>query len=125
MIPEINKKELILINELSSRKYSGNSISSAANIEEYAKLKEIKIKLKEIADYFKEKYIENDGDGIYSAHQTVNNEPCFKNSNIGQGEVPTAEKLQSELMLFTTNQKNDEERKTQINALEKTLHYFS
>lgn len=74
---------------------------------------------------FREKYIENDGDGIYSAHQTVNNEPCFKNSNIGQGEVPTAEKLQSELMLFTTNQKNDEERKTQINALEKTLHYFS
>jgi len=74
---------------------------------------------------FRKKYMENGGDGIYSAHQTVNNEPCFKNSQIGYGEVPTAEKIQKELMLFTTNQRNEEERKVQLNAMEKTLKFFS
>ena len=31
---------------------------------------------------FRKKYMENGGDGIYSAHQTVNNEPCFKESKL-------------------------------------------
>lgn len=70
---------------------------------------------------FRKKYIENGGDGIYSAHQTVNNEPCFKDLNFGWGNVQIAEKLQQELMLFTTNQKNENERQEQIIALEKTL----
>ena len=56
---------------------------------------------------FRKKYIENGGDGIYSAHQTVNNEPCFKNPKLGRGDVPVAQILQQELMLFTTNQKAD------------------
>lgn len=70
---------------------------------------------------FRKTYVENGGDGIYSAHQTVNNEPCFKNSNIGWGDVPVAEKLQQEIMLFTTNQKDEYERQAQISALEKTI----
>lgn len=73
---------------------------------------------------FRKKYIENGGDGIYSAHQTVNNEPCFKNSNLGYGDVPIAESLQQELMLFTTNQKDENERQIQISALEQTLQFF-
>lgn len=73
---------------------------------------------------FRKKYMENGGDGIYSAHQTVNNEPCFKNSKIGTGDVPVAESLQKELMLFTTNQKNETERNLQLIALEKTLLFF-
>lgn len=73
---------------------------------------------------FRKKYMENGGDGIYSAHQTINNEPCFKNSKIGYGEVPIAESLQKELMLFTTNQQDAQERITQINTLEKTINFF-
>jgi len=73
---------------------------------------------------FRKKYVENGGDGIYSAHQTVNNEPCFKNSNLGYGDVPVAESLQKELMLFTTNQKDENDRSIQINALQKTIEFF-
>lgn len=73
---------------------------------------------------FRQKYMEFGGDGIYSAHQTVNNEPCFRDSKIGYGLVPVAEQLQKELMLFTTNQKNKEERDIQLHSLEKTLNYF-
>ena len=74
---------------------------------------------------FRKKYMEFGGDGIYAAHQTVNNEPCFRDSKIGHGEVPIAEMLQKELMLFTTNQKNEEERTIQLMAMEKTLNYFT
>ena len=73
---------------------------------------------------FRNKYMENGGDGIYSAHQTVNNEPCFRDSQLGHGNVPVAEKLQKELMLFTTNQSNENERKIQIKALTDTLNFF-
>jgi|TARA_B110000014_G_C20113514_1_gene587314 perosamine synthetase len=73
---------------------------------------------------FRKKYMEFGGDGIYAAHQLVYNEPCFRQNNIGYGKAPVSEKLQQELMLFTTNQRNEDERKTQINALQKTLDYF-
>ncbi len=73
---------------------------------------------------FRKKYLENGGDGIYSAHQTINNEPCFKNSNIGYGDVPIAESIQKDLMLFTTNQKDESERNTQIDTLEKTINFY-
>jgi len=73
---------------------------------------------------FRKKYIEFGGDGIYAAQQLVYNEPCFRDNNFGYGKAPIAEKLQKELMLFTTNQKNKEERDIQINALEKTLRFF-
>jgi len=73
---------------------------------------------------FRKKYIEFGGDGIYAAHQLVYNEPCFRDNKIGYGKTPIAEKLQKELMLFTTNQKNDIERQIQIDALKKTLEFF-
>jgi len=73
---------------------------------------------------FRKKYIQNGGDGIYAAWKTVNNEPCFKDSNIGWGDVPIAEELQKNIMQFTTNQKNKFERNNQFTALIKTLNYF-
>jgi perosamine synthetase len=73
---------------------------------------------------FRKKYMEFGGDGIYAAWQTVNNEPAFKNNNLGRGDVPVAEKLQKILMQFTTNQKNEAEMHTQAAALKKTLAFF-
>ncbi|RZD38459.1 MAG: hypothetical protein CXT78_14960 [Thaumarchaeota archaeon] len=70
---------------------------------------------------FRKAYMKNGGDGIYSAHQTVNNESCFKNTNFGWGDVPISEKLQTELMLFTTNQRDENTRQEQIDVLEKTI----
>ena len=74
---------------------------------------------------FRKKYISFGGDGIYAAHQLVYNEPCFKENNMGDGKTPIAEKLQKQMMLFTTNQKDEEEREEQINALKKTLDFFN
>jgi len=74
---------------------------------------------------FRKRYMEYGGDGIYAAHQLVSKEPCFKNNKIGFGKTPIAESLQKQLMLFTTNQKDEEERCTQTKALEKTLKFFS
>ncbi|NJK97408.1 MAG: hypothetical protein HC905_23085 [Bacteroidales bacterium] len=42
-----------------------------------------------------------------------------------KGICPVAEKIQSQLMQFTTNQKDDEEMKVQADALYKTIKYFS
>jgi len=72
---------------------------------------------------FRHKYIEFGGDGIYAAWKTVNCEPAFK--NIGWGDVPIAEKLQNNLMQFTTNQHDQKERDIQINALNHTLNFFN
>lgn len=74
---------------------------------------------------FRKKYIEFGGDGIYAAWQTVNNEPAFKDNKIGWGEVPVAEKLQKNMMQFTTNQKDETERNKQIEALKQTISFFS
>lgn len=74
---------------------------------------------------FRKKHIEFGGDGIYAAHQLVYNEPCFADIKTSNGNAPIAEKLQKELMLFTTNQKDQEERDIQTKALEKTLKKFS
>lgn len=73
---------------------------------------------------FRKKYMEFGGDGIYAALQVIYNEPCFKYNLIGVGKAPIAEKLQKELMLFTTNQANEQERMMQINAFKKTLDFF-
>ncbi len=73
---------------------------------------------------FRKKYMEYGGDGIYAAWKTQNQEPAFKNNGIGKGEVTIAEDLQLRLMQFTTNQKDDNEIKTQTDALTKTLEYF-
>ena len=71
---------------------------------------------------FRKKYIENGGDGIYAAWQTVNNEPCFE--SIGWGDVPVAEELQRNIMQFTCNQSSIEERELQQQCLRDTLKYF-
>ncbi len=73
---------------------------------------------------FRKKFIDNGGDGIYAAWKTVNNEPCFRKKKIGYGEIPIAEKLQKNLMQFTTNQMTDSERDIQADALFKTIKYF-
>jgi perosamine synthetase len=74
---------------------------------------------------FRKKHMEFGGDGIYAAWQTVNNEPCFRDSKIGWGEVPVAEMLQRNMMQFTTNQASESEREIQMSALSKTISYFS
>ncbi|MDA9794617.1 aminotransferase class I/II-fold pyridoxal phosphate-dependent enzyme [Candidatus Pelagibacter sp.] len=87
---------------------------------------------------FRKKYIENGGDGIYAAWQTVNNEPVFKNlinrglysgnmllsNSYGWGKTPNAIKIQKNIMQFTTNQMNRVEISKQLKALNKTLRYF-
>jgi len=71
---------------------------------------------------FRKKYMEFGGDGIYAANKILNSEPAFK--DIGWGDVPVAKVLQKNLMLFTTNQRSEEERQIQINALKQTLVFF-
>lgn len=73
---------------------------------------------------FRKKYIEFGGDGIYAGNLLLYNEPAFRNNNVGYGKAPIAERLQQELMLFTTNQKDFEERSAQITALKKSLEFF-
>jgi len=71
---------------------------------------------------FRKKYMEFGGDGIYAANKILSSEPAFK--DIGRGDVPVAEVLQKNLMLFTTNQRDEEERQIQVNALKQTLVFF-
>ena len=74
---------------------------------------------------FRKKYVDFGGDGIYAANLVLYDEPSFKNNNIGRGTAPIAKKLQKELMLFTTNQKDEKERKIQTIALKNTIEYFN
>ena len=73
---------------------------------------------------FRSKYIEFGGDGIYSAAKLQHQEPAFINNNIGYGHTPVAVDLQKNLMNFTTNQADKEERDIQIEALKETQRYF-
>ena len=73
---------------------------------------------------FRKKYIEFGGDGIYAASKLQHQEPAFRDRKIGYGETPVAEDLQENLMNFTTNQANAEERNIQITAMRKTQEYF-
>lgn len=58
---EITKGDLLLINNLSKRTYSGNQILSKASMSEKEQLDRIKKKLKELAYYFSEKYSDTYG----------------------------------------------------------------
>jgi perosamine synthetase len=73
---------------------------------------------------FRKKYIEFGGDGIYAASKLQHQEPVFRERKIGYGETPVAVELQDNLMNFTTNQANEEERNIQIDAMMKTHQYF-
>jgi perosamine synthetase len=74
---------------------------------------------------FRQKYIENGGDGFYAASKLQYQEPAFKNKKIGRCNAPTSEKLQKKLMNFTTNQENESERQIQAEAMYKTIQYFN
>ena len=89
-------------------------------------------------EIFRQKYIENGGDGIFAAWTLCYQEdsiPDIKKRlesmkltgrlNTKIGICPTAELIQKELMQFTTNQKDEEEMKIQAEALDKTIKYFS
>ena len=87
---------------------------------------------------FRKKFISFGGDGIYSAWQTINNEPAFKNAmqkglysgsmkiskSYGWGNVNNGEFIQKRLMQFTTNQRSLSEMVKQEKALRKVLNYF-
>jgi len=86
---------------------------------------------------FRKKYIGYGGDGIYAAWALLYQEDSIsdvkrflKSMNLAdrfitdKGMCPNAEKLQSRIMQFTTNQENDEEMKIQMDALYKTIKYF-
>ncbi len=73
---------------------------------------------------FRKKYMEFGGDGIYAASMLQHQEPVFRDRKIGYGETPVAVDLQRNLMNFTTNQANAEERNIQAEAMLKTLKYF-
>ena len=73
---------------------------------------------------FRKKYISFGGDGMYAASKLLHQEPAFRDQKIGHGDTPVAIELQKNLMNFTTNQADGEERETQIDALRKTLEYF-
>ena len=73
---------------------------------------------------FRKKYIELGGDGIYAASKLQHQEPVFRDRNIGYGETPIAVDLQKNLMNFTTNQANEEDRNIQIEVMRRTQQYF-
>jgi perosamine synthetase len=73
---------------------------------------------------FRKKYIELGGDGIYAASKLQHQEPVFRDRNIGYGKTPVAVDLQKNIMNFTTNQANKEERNIQIEVMKKTQQYF-
>ncbi len=87
---------------------------------------------------FRRKHVENGGDGIYAAWTL-----CYQEDSIDEienlldgmglcgrlnregGICPNAEKIQKQLMQFTTNQKDEQEMKIQAEALAKTIEYYS
>ncbi len=85
------------------------------------------------------KYVEYGGNGAYAAWALCYQEDSIddiKKRHLGpigladsfnteSGICPIAEKIQPQLMKFTTNQKNEEEMKIEADALHKTLQYFS
>jgi len=87
---------------------------------------------------FRLKFIENGGDGFYAAWTL-----CYLEDSIGDirnilkkngldeyfntdlGICPNAEMVQKKIMQFTTNQKNEDEMKSQADALRKTINFYS
>jgi len=89
-------------------------------------------------EVFRKKYVELGGDGIYAAwtlcylEDSVADVQAMLTSiglegrlNASSGLCPTAERIQKQLMQFTTNQKNKDEMKKQAESLYNTIRYFS
>ena len=96
---------------------------------------------------FRKKYVDFGGDGVYAAWTLCYREDSIDDilkrlkkigynglkSSLGilpkfkyhDGLCPNAEKVQTQLMQFTTNQKNIEEMKVQADILHKTISYFN
>ncbi len=87
---------------------------------------------------FRKKNIEYGGDGVYSAWALCYQEDSIpdikkrlasigldKQFNAQKGICPNAEIVQTQLMQFTTNQKDEEEMKIQADALYQTIRYYS
>jgi len=87
---------------------------------------------------FRHKYIDNGGDGIFAAWLLQYQEPLFATGawkkmcpplynsiDFQKGTCPVAESIQPKLMQFVTNYQNDEEVMPQIEALKKTIEYFT
>lgn len=74
---------------------------------------------------FRKKYMELGGDGIYAASKLLYQEPIFKKLNIGRGRTPKAEKIQKQIMNFTTNQNSIKEIEKQCDILTATRKYFN
>jgi perosamine synthetase len=85
----------------------------------------------------RKKHVEFGGDGIYAAWALCYKEDSIediknilrkmgleKNFITDDGICPVAEKIQPQLMQFTTNQKDEEEMKIQAEILYKTIKYF-
>lgn len=73
---------------------------------------------------FRKKHMEYGGDGIFAAAKLLHQEPALRNNHIGRGETPVAVDLQKRLMNFTTNQADEFERETQLEALSKALKFY-
>jgi hypothetical protein len=76
---QITKKDLALVNDLSSRTYSGNRLLSNASEQEKAQLKIIKLKLKDIAKFFANKY--NNDYGPFDTSVATGNDIAIGGSN--------------------------------------------
>ena len=87
---------------------------------------------------FREKYVEMGGDGIYAAwllsyKETVMSSGSYKKKapyyykdlDYPDGICPVAEKIQPKLMQFVTNYGSVDEALPKIDALKKTIKYFS
>jgi perosamine synthetase len=87
---------------------------------------------------FRRKYVKYGGDGIYAAWALCYREDSvpdvlsmLEKMHLGgrlathQGLCPIAEKIQPQLMQFTTNQKDESEMDKQAECLYKTISYFS
>ena len=87
---------------------------------------------------FRKRYVDFGGDGIYAAWKLTYQEDLmalkaykrlaphyYENLEYPDGICPVAEKIQPQLMQFVTNYGSLEEAKPQIDALVKTIDFFS
>jgi perosamine synthetase len=89
---------------------------------------------------FRDRYVANGGDGFYAAWRLTYLEPMMTQRSLlkrdkfisgknlrryKKGLCPIAEELQGQLLQFKTNYWNDEDAKKQIQALNKTIEFFS
>lgn len=99
----------------------------------------VKYKRTDVSWYdFRRKYMDFGGDGIYAAFALCYEETLFtsevykkrcpaiyKDLSYPKGICPEAERVQPELMMFVNNYGSIEEAEPKVDALRKTIHFFS